>query len=67
LGHVRPESVLAAFTDLAEIAEDCPRGCNHFDSDCAMVEAVAADALGSEGAARLDSVQRLIQSLDSVA
>jgi len=67
LGHVRPESVLAAFTDLAEIAEDCPRGCNHFDADCAMVEAVAADALGPEGAARLDSVQRLIQSLDSVA
>jgi hypothetical protein len=32
-----------------------------------MVEAVAADALGPEGAARLDSVQRLIQSLDSVA
>jgi ribosome biogenesis GTPase len=66
LGHVRPESVLAAFTDLAEIAEDCPRGCNHRDDDCAMVEAVAAGALGQEGAARLDSVQRLILSLDSV-
>ena len=67
LGHVRPESVLAAFTDLAAIAEDCPRGCNHRDDDCAMVEAIAADALGPEGAARLDSVQRLILSLDSVA
>jgi hypothetical protein len=32
-----------------------------------MVEAVKAGALGAEGAARLDSVQRLIQSLDSVA
>ncbi len=67
LGHVRPESVLAAFTDLAEIAEDCPRGCNHFDADCAMVDAVSTDSLGPEGAARLDSVQRLIRSLDSVA
>lgn len=67
LGHVRPESVLAAFTDLAAIAEDCPRGCNHRDDDCAMVEAVAAGELGDEGAARLDSVQRLIGSLDSVS
>ena len=67
LGHVRPESVLAAFTDLAAIAEDCPRGCNHRDYDCAMVEAVAAGEQGDEGAARLDSVQRLIGSLDSVS
>ncbi len=67
LGHVRPESVLAAFTDLADVAEDCPRGCNHRDDDCAMVEAVARGELGAEGAARLDSVQRLIGSLDSVS
>jgi ribosome biogenesis GTPase len=67
LGHVRPESVLAAFTDLAAVAEDCPRGCNHRDDDCAMVDAVAHGDLGAEGAARLDSVQRLIGSLDSVS
>lgn len=67
LGHVRPESVLAAFTDLAEVAEECPRGCNHRDDDCAMVDAVAKGELGDEGAARLDSVQRLIGSLDSVS
>ncbi len=67
LGHVKPESVLAAFTDLAAIAEDCPRGCNHRDDDCAMVEAVARGELGAEGPARLDSVQRLIGSLDSVS
>jgi ribosome biogenesis GTPase len=67
LGHVRPESVLAAFTDLAAVAEDCPRGCNHRDDDCAMVDAVAHGELGAEGAARLDSVQRLIGSLDSVS
>ncbi|MFM6967435.1 MAG: ribosome small subunit-dependent GTPase A [Microbacteriaceae bacterium] len=67
LGHVRPESVLAAFTDLAAVAEECPRGCNHRDDDCAMVDAVAKGELGDEGAARLDSVQRLIGSLDSVS
>jgi hypothetical protein len=32
-----------------------------------MVDAVAHGELGSEGAARLDSVQRLIGSLDSVS
>ena len=67
LGHVKPESVLAAFTDLAVIAEDCPRGCNHRDNDCAMVEAVEQGELGAEGPARLDSVQRLIGSLDAVS
>ena len=67
LGHVKPDSILAAFTDLAEVAEDCPRGCNHRDNDCAMVEAVERGELGAEGAARLDSVQRLIGSLDSVS
>jgi len=67
LGHVRPESVLAAFTDLAAVAKDCPRGCNHRDDDCAMVDAVTHGELGAEGAARLDSVQRLIGSLDSVS
>ncbi len=67
LGHVKPESVLASFTDLAAIAENCPRGCNHVDDDCAMVEAVVAGELGGEGPARLDSVQRLLRSLDGVA
>lgn len=67
LGHVKPESVLAAFTDLASVSEQCPRGCNHRDDDCAMVEAVSRGELGDEGAARLDSVQRLIGSLDAVS
>ncbi|WP_298226779.1 ribosome small subunit-dependent GTPase A [Gryllotalpicola sp.] len=65
LGHVRPESILKAFGDLDEIAKDCPRGCTHLpDSpDCAIVEAVAAGRLGPQGAARLDSLQRLLTVL----
>jgi len=62
LGHVDPANILAAFTDLAEIAEDCPRGCTHLPDapDCAIAEAVAEGRLGPRGAARLDSLQRLL-------
>lgn len=62
LGHVDPANILGAFTDLARIAEDCPRGCTHLaDSpDCAMIEAVDAGELGETGRARLDSLQRLL-------
>jgi ribosome biogenesis GTPase len=60
LGHVDPANILGAFTDLARIAEDCPRGCTHLPDapDCAMNEAVAAGELGEIGRARLDSLQR---------
>ena len=62
LGHVDPANILGAFTDLARIAEDCPRGCTHLpDSpDCAIIEAVEAGELGDTGRARLDSLQRLL-------
>ncbi|GAA2920345.1 ribosome biogenesis GTPase [Microbacterium keratanolyticum] len=64
LGHVNPENILAAFTELAEIAEDCPRGCTHLPdaADCALNDALANGELGETGAARLDSVQRLLQT-----
>jgi ribosome biogenesis GTPase len=62
LGHVDPAHILDAFTDLAEVAENCPRGCTHLPDapDCAIVEAVAEGRLGARGAARLDSLQRLL-------
>ncbi|KAA9085127.1 ribosome small subunit-dependent GTPase A [Microbacterium radiodurans] len=62
LGHIDPANILAAFTDLAVVAEDCPRGCTHLPDapDCAIVEAVAEGRLGERGAARLDSLQRLL-------
>jgi ribosome biogenesis GTPase len=64
LGHVNTDSILKAFTDLAELAEDCPRGCTHLPDapDCAIQEAVDAGALGEAGRARLDSLQRLLQT-----
>ncbi|RLK47707.1 ribosome small subunit-dependent GTPase A [Microbacterium telephonicum] len=62
LGHVDPANILAAFTDLAAVAEECPRGCTHLPDapDCAIIEAVAEGRLGERGAARLDSLQRLL-------
>lgn len=62
LGHVDPAHILAAFTDLAEVAKECPRGCTHLPDapDCAIAEAVEAGVLGPGGASRLDSLQRLL-------
>ncbi|MGN8027850.1 ribosome small subunit-dependent GTPase A [Microbacterium sp. 22242] len=62
LGHVNPENILAAFTELAAIAEDCPRGCTHRADaeDCALNEAAAAGRLGEAGLSRLESLQRLL-------
>ncbi|AZS44570.1 ribosome small subunit-dependent GTPase A [Microbacterium oleivorans] len=62
LGHVDPANILRAYTDLAAVAEECPRGCTHLPDapDCAIAEAVAEGRLGERGAARLDSLQRLL-------
>ncbi len=65
LGHVDPDNILRSFTDLAAIAEDCPRGCTHLpDSpDCAIVEQAESGRLGEIGKLRLDSLQRLLTTL----
>jgi ribosome biogenesis GTPase len=62
LGHVDPANILAAYTELAEIAEECPRGCTHLPDaeDCALNEAAAAGELNEAGLARLESLQRLL-------
>ena len=65
LAHVEPATVLAAFEDLAEVAEErCPRGCTHAADapDCALDEWLA-QAAGDERerrAVRLDSLRRLL-------
>lgn len=64
LGHVQPENILAAFTELAHIAENCPRGCTHLADapDCALIEAEQRGDLSDAERARLDSLQRLLQT-----
>lgn len=67
LGHVNPENVLTAFTELAAIAENCPRGCTHLPDapDCAIEDAVESGELGDTGRPRFDSLQRMLLSLAS--
>ncbi|WP_166870310.1 ribosome small subunit-dependent GTPase A [Salinibacterium sp. ZJ450] len=62
LGHVNPDNILRSFTDLAAIAEDCPRGCTHLPDapDCAIAEAVQRGEASQE---RYDSAQRLLETL----
>lgn len=64
LAHVTPDDVPAAFDDLAEAIEDCPRGCGHLgppaDPECALDEMVAQGRLGP---ARLDALRRVLVAL----
>jgi ribosome biogenesis GTPase len=61
LGHMSPQDVLAAFPDLVDITADCRPGCDHLGSDCAL-----GATIGTDGplAARLDSLRRLLRSLE---
>jgi ribosome biogenesis GTPase len=61
LGHMSPENVVAAFPDLIDLTADCPPGCDHLGQDCALDAAVGKDAAL---AARLDSLRRLLHSLE---
>ena len=40
LAHIAPDDVLLAFSDLADVIADCPRGCGHLgppaDPECAL-------------------------------
>jgi ribosome biogenesis GTPase len=60
LGHVDPENILRAFPDLAEAAENCPRGCTHLPDapDCALDAADVAPA-------RLASLRGLLETFAS--
>ena len=62
LGHVTPEGILSGFTDLAQIIEHCPRGCTHQHDapDCELDAAIADGRLDDAGAARVESLRRLL-------
>ncbi len=67
LAHVEVEHVLAAFEDLDEAAEQCPRGCTHLADapDCALddwVEAAPDDEARATREARLTSFRRVLAS-----
>ena len=58
ISHVKPESFVGAFPDLAEYVTDCPRGCRHDSSapECGLDAAVAD---GNLDVARLTSFRRM--------
>lgn len=58
LSHVTTASIIAAFPDMADIVEDCPRGCQHDSTapECALDEAVADGRLHP---GRLESFRRM--------
>jgi len=67
LAHVDPQHLLGAFADLAEVAEECPRGCTHTDDspDCALDDWVADapdDVTRAARSARVESFRRLLAS-----
>ena len=58
ISHVKTSSIVAAFSDLTEFSEQCPRGCHHETSavGCALDAAVADGRLD---ASRLSSFRRM--------
>ena len=59
------EQILASYSDLSEVAKDCPRDCSHLagSPDCELDSAVAKENLKVE---RLASFRRLVDSISSV-
>ena len=62
LGHISPDRVAAAFSDLAEGAAGCPPGCTHLGPECALDAWVSEHDADGVLAARLDSLRRLLSS-----
>lgn len=63
LGHVTSDGILRGFTDLAEIIDECPRGCTHAEDapDCELDAAIAGGRLDAAGARRVESLRRLLR------
>jgi len=62
LAHVDLDRILSHFPDLEPGSDECPRGCTHDEPDCGLDEFVASGAAGPAGAARLDSLRRLLRA-----
>ena len=62
LAHVDPQRVIHAFPDLEAGTDGCPRSCTHDEEECALDQWVADGHAGAGGAARLESLRRLLRS-----
>jgi len=62
LAHVDVNRLLSAFPELEAGTAECPRGCSHDEPDCGLDDWVAAGRAGPSGAARLESLRRLLRA-----
>lgn len=64
LAHVDPDRIVESFDELGEAIADCPKGCTHLADavGCALDTWVAEGRAGEAGAARLESLRRLLGS-----
>jgi ribosome biogenesis GTPase len=62
LAHVNPDRIVHHFPDLAAGTGDCPRGCTHDEPECGLDAFVAGGGAGPAGAARVESLRRLLRS-----
>ena len=62
LAHVDPDRLLRAFPELAAGTANCPRGCSHDEPECGLDAWVAEGHAGPSGAARLESLRRLMRA-----
>lgn len=61
LAHVEPDQLINAFGDLADVTQDCPRGCTHTETEpSCCLDAAVAD--GRVDADRVASFRRLLAS-----
>ncbi|WP_246497897.1 ribosome small subunit-dependent GTPase A [Natronoglycomyces albus] len=64
LAHVTADSLIEAFPELMEVAEDCPRGCVHTleVGECALDEDIGPD---DSRRGRLESYRRMLASVSA--
>jgi ribosome biogenesis GTPase len=65
LNHVAADRVVSAFGEFGDAIAQCPRGCTHLAPGCALDDWVAEHG-GASGAARLDSLRRLLRSREGM-
>lgn len=62
LAHVEPDRIIGHFPDLEPGTDECPRGCTHDEEECGLDAFVESGGAGVSGAARLDSLRRLLRA-----
>jgi ribosome biogenesis GTPase len=67
LAHVDLSRIIQHFADLEPGTSGCPRGCTHDEPECGLDAWVAAGSAGPAGAARLDSLRRLLRARSAPA